>query len=123
VFHHFGQAAAILLLIELVILLIVFTAIAGGLAFGLYWARGKTGSAFGKVNDFLPVAVRYMHQGADYAAKPFILASGTAETIKGTAQAIRREASEGVSRPTAAGVTYSPPPPAEPPPVEPAATP
>lgn len=84
-----GLAAAELLLLELLVVLIIFLAIAGGLAFGLRWVRGKTDWAFGKVNTYVPIGVRYIHQATDYAALPVIKLGGFAEATKATAQGIR----------------------------------
>jgi hypothetical protein len=90
ILNHLGQAAAAFLLIELLVIILIFLAIAGVLAFGLRWARGKTSFAFGKANTYLGMGTRYLHTGTDYAALPFIKASGFAETIKVTAVAVRR---------------------------------
>lgn len=91
VLNHLAQAAAVLLLLELLVVLLIFAGVAGGLAFGLRWVRGKTDVAFTKAQAGLKIGDRYAHSGLDYLARPFILASGAAETVKGTAQALRRE--------------------------------
>ena len=94
VLNHIAQAAAVILLIELLVIIFVFLGIAGGLAFGLRWARGKTGWAFGKANTYVSLATGYLHKGMDYAAKPFILAGGWADRVKGTAVALRDQAQQ-----------------------------
>jgi hypothetical protein len=90
VLTHLGQAAALILLIELFVMVVVFAAIAGGLAFGLHWLRGKTDSAFGKVNTPVDTGTEYVRTGLDYAAKPVIVAGGYASTVKGTVRAIQQ---------------------------------
>jgi hypothetical protein len=91
ILNDLAQAAAVLLLLELFVVLLIFLAIAGGLAFGLRWARGKTQPTFDLVNRYVGMGARYVHMGTDYAAKPVLLAASFAERVKGTAQAIRRE--------------------------------
>jgi hypothetical protein len=88
-FHHLGQAAATLLLVYLLFFVTIFLAIAGGLAFGLWWVRGKTDWAFGKVNVHVPAVQQIAHTGTDYIAKPFIVAGKAAATVEGTAEAVR----------------------------------
>lgn len=94
VLNHIAQAAAVILLIELLVVIFVFLGIAGGLAFGLRWVRGKTGWAFGKANTYAGMGTGYLHKGMDYAAKPFILAGGWADRVKGTAGSLRDQARE-----------------------------
>lgn len=89
VLDHLAQAAAVLLLLELLVVLLIFLGISGGLAFGLHWVRGKTDWAFDKANAFLPRITQYTHQGTGYVAKPFILAHKFGATTAGTADAIR----------------------------------
>lgn len=88
-FHHLGQAAATLLLVYFLFFVMIFLAIAGGLAFGLWWVRGKTDWAFGKVNVHVPAVQQTVHTGTDYIAKPFIVAGKAAATVEGTAEAVR----------------------------------
>lgn len=90
ILNHLGQAAAVILLIELLVVLMIFLAIAGGLAFGLHWVRGKTSWAFGKINTYVGKGTRLIHKGTDYAGLPFIKAGGLAATVRGTLDAIER---------------------------------
>jgi hypothetical protein len=90
ILNHLAQAAAVILLIYLLVALVIFAGIAGGLAFGLRWSRRKSGWAFEKVNGQLPTARKYVHQGTDYAAKPFILGGGLAARARVTAEGVRR---------------------------------
>jgi hypothetical protein len=90
VLNHLAQAAAVILLAELLVMLLIFAALAGGLAFGLRWGRGKMRAAFEKGNSYLPLARKYVHTGTDYVAKPLIAAGKFADTVKGTALAIRK---------------------------------
>jgi hypothetical protein len=94
ILNHLGQAAAVLLLLELLVVLVIFLAIAGGLAFGLRFGRGKLGPLLEKVNGYLPLVPKYMHVGTDYAAKPLIVASGFADTVKVTLAALERRIRE-----------------------------
>lgn len=94
VLNHIAQAAAVFLLIELIVLLLVFVGVAGGLAFGLRWMRGKTGWAFEKANGYIVIGTRYLDKGTDYAAKPFILTTSFGERVKVTLDAIRDEVRE-----------------------------
>jgi len=89
VLRGLGDAAAALLLIELLVVLLILLAIAGGLAFGLHWVRSKTDWAFGKVNTYTGIGVRYIHIATDYAALPVIKVAGFAEAAKATAGAVR----------------------------------
>jgi hypothetical protein len=89
VLDHLAQAAAILLLIELSVFLLIFCIVTGGLAFGLRWVRGRTGSVFGKANYYVELAAKDVHMATDYVAKPVIVASGFAETARATAVAVR----------------------------------
>lgn len=87
---HLGQAAAVILLLELLVIILIFLGISGGLAFGLWWVNGKTGWAFNLVNTYFGKGRGFIHTGTDYAAKPFILASGFAERARVTAEAVRK---------------------------------
>jgi hypothetical protein len=93
-FHHIAQAAAVLLMLELLVVLIVFLAISGGLAFGLRWGRGKLGPLLEKANGYLAMVPKYTRVGTDYAAKPVIMAGGFAETVKTTVAALERRVRE-----------------------------
>src|SRR5947209_11730706 len=85
-----GQAAAVILLIELLVMLIIFLALAGGLAFGLWWVRGKAPVGYEKVNGYLPLARKYTHQATDMAAMPLIKTAGFVERIAVTLDSLRR---------------------------------
>lgn len=90
ILNHLGQAAALLLLIELMVVLLVFLGVAGGLAFGLRWVDGKSEWAFGKVNGYLPLVSKYVGRGSDYVALPFIKVGGFTERVTSTARAVER---------------------------------
>lgn len=94
VLNHLAQAAAIILLLELLVVVLVFLGISGGLAFGLHWVNGKTDWAFEKVNAYNSRATRYVHIGTDYAAKPFIVAGGLVGTVRGTIGGIEQRVHE-----------------------------
>jgi hypothetical protein len=94
VLNHLAQAAAVILLAELLVMLLIFAALAGGLAFGLRWGRGKLRAAFEKGNSYLPLVRKYVHTGTDYVANPVIAAGKVADTVKGTALAIRKRVRE-----------------------------
>ena len=94
VLHHLAQAAAVLLLLELLVVLLLFLGISGGLAFGLWWGRGKLGPLLEKANSYLPLIPKYTQIGTDYAAKPLILAGGFAETVRVTIAALERRIRE-----------------------------
>ncbi|GAC1322230.1 MAG: hypothetical protein NVSMB22_08790 [Chloroflexota bacterium] len=89
VLDHLGQAAAALLLLELLVILLIFLGLFGGLAWGLHWVNGKTDWAFGKLNGYIAIGQRYLHMGTGYVARPFILVSGLSENVKGTARALQ----------------------------------
>lgn len=114
VLEHLAQAAAVLLLLELLMILIVFLAISGGLAFGLHWVRGKTPWAFGKVNTYSGLGQKYSHKGTDYLALPVIVTAGAAERVKGTLRSlqeqVRRLRHRGATQPVVAARPVSPPP-------------
>jgi len=92
VLNHLAQAAAILLIGELLVVLIIFLAIAGGLAFGLRWVRGKTGWAMTRADTGLKTAQTYVDKGTTMAAKPMIVAHGWFATAEGTLLALQSEA-------------------------------
>ena len=92
VLHHLAQAAAVILLTELLVMLVLFLGIAGGLAFGLHWVRGKTDWAFEKANGYLALVPKYTHVGTDLVARPFIFGGGTAARVLVTLEALRRQA-------------------------------
>lgn len=89
VLHHLAQAAATILLLELLVVLLIFLAISGGLAFGFHWLNGKTEWAFGKANTYVGIGRRAIHTGTDYIALPFVKVSGFVDSTKATARALR----------------------------------
>lgn len=98
VLHHLAQAAAVILIVELLVVLFIFLGIAGGLAFGLHWVRGKTDWAFEKANGFLALVPKYTEVGTDLVAKPFILGGGARARLLVTALSIRRQIRENRAR-------------------------
>lgn len=90
VLEHLAYAAAVILIFELIVLILVFLGMSGGLAFGLHWVRGKTGPAFTKVNQYSETGTEYVHRGTDYATLPIVKAGRVAGTISGTLDAINR---------------------------------
>jgi hypothetical protein len=120
-FHHLAQAAALLLMLELGIIILLLLAISGGLAFGLYWARRKTGWVQGKLNTYVPMGVRYVHLGTDFAAKPFIMGRGLAARVSTisttTQQLVRRDRARGQAAPEVASGAASAAPSGSPSPV------
>jgi hypothetical protein len=94
VLDHLAQAAAVILLVELMVILIVFLAISGGLAFGLHWGRGKLGPLLEKGNTYVQQVPRYTEIATDYAARPVITAAGLSETVRATLEAIERRVRE-----------------------------
>ena len=92
ILNHLAQAAAVLLIMELLVVLLLFAGIAGGLAFGLHWARGKTEWAGNKAEAGLSTAARYVDKGTTMAAQPMIVAHGWFATAQGTLLAIQQEA-------------------------------
>jgi hypothetical protein len=94
VMNHLAQAAAMLLLLEVLVVAMIFAAISGGLAFGLHWVNGKTGWVFNQVNGYLALGRKYIHLGTDYAGKPFILLGGWTDRLETTFGSLRRQAQE-----------------------------
>lgn len=91
VLEHLAQAAAVILLIELFVVVVIFLAISGGLAFGLRWVNGKTQPSFAKVNGWVAIGQKYLHQGTDYAALPVILIGRYASLAGGALDGIRQQ--------------------------------
>ena len=113
VLNHLADAAAVILLIELIVVIVIFAGVSGGLAFGLRWVRGKTGWAFEKANAYIRIGAQYLHSGTDYAAKPLIQAGAFADKIKSLTRAIqdqvrRSRESEATTQPTSVAATRSP---------------
>jgi len=88
VLHHLAQAAAVLLLLEMMVVVIVIGALFGGIGWGLHWVRGKSDWAFGKVNQILPAAQRYVFRGLGWIALPFIKATGYMAIVRVTLERI-----------------------------------
>jgi hypothetical protein len=122
VLNHLAYAAAALLLLEVLVVVLVFAGVSGGLAFGLHWVNGKTDWAFGKVNGYLPMARKYVHQGTDMVGKPFIVVGAWMERIAETFGSLRRQSlsvqarrAASTQQPTRPGaVPVAPPPPTDP---------
>ena len=114
VLEHVAQAAAIILLFELLIVVFIFLALSGGLAFGLHWVRGKTGWANEKLNRYSGLGARYVHIGTDYAALPLILFARFTAQARGTALALRDEVRRRQPARLAGGAHPVAAPPAEP---------
>ena len=91
ILEHLAQAAAVILLLQLLVFLLIFLAISGGLAFGLRWTRGKTNWAFEKVNRYSALGQKYIHTGTDYLALPVIKVSGGAERVRGILDSLERQ--------------------------------
>lgn len=90
ILNHLAQAAAIILLLELMVVLLIFLGIAGGLAFGLKWVNGKSGTAFKLARDYSQKAAGYVHTATGYAALPVIKVRRFGETVGVTAEAVKR---------------------------------
>jgi hypothetical protein len=103
ILHHLAQAAAVILLVELLVVLMMVLGVAGGLAFGLHWTRGKSGWAFEKANGYLPLLTKYSRVGTDLAAKPFILGAGASTRVRVTLESIRRQVRENRESPGTGG--------------------
>lgn len=88
VLNDLAHAAAVLLLIELLVVVLIFLAVAGGLGFGTHWLNGKTGVAFAKINGFVPKAISYVDRAGGYAAKPFIAANGLVAMVRTSIQSL-----------------------------------
>ncbi len=91
VVNHLAEAAAVILLVELIVVILILAGVSGGLVFGLRWVRGKTGWAFGKANTYIGAGRQYLHKGTDFVAKPFIVAGAFADQVRGTARAIQEQ--------------------------------
>lgn len=89
--NHLAYAAALLLLLELLVMALLFAGISGGLAFGLHWVNGKTEWAFGLVNRYLPMVRTYVHRGTGYVGKPFILLNAGLARLEATAGSLSRQ--------------------------------
>lgn len=90
VLNHLALFAAMLLLIELIVLILVLLGVAGGLGFGLHWGRGKVSWGSEKANTYLRKGTHFLYLGLNYGVLPVIKISAFMETLKGTAIAIRR---------------------------------
>lgn len=90
ILHYAAEVAAVILILELMIVLLIFLGVAGGLAFGLRWVNGKTGSAFHLVRTYTAKGTGYVHTGTGYAALPVILVRKYAESAGTVASAIKQ---------------------------------
>lgn len=113
--HHLAQAAAIVLIVELIFVLLIILAISGGLAFGFRWVRKKEATAFDYADRYTKLGADYVHRGTDYAALPFLKAGHLTGRVEGTLKAlqvrVRQSRQSGAVSPT---VGSTPPPPADP---------
>lgn len=89
ILQYAAEIAAVILILELMVVLLLFLGVAGGLAFGLHWVNGKTGSAFATVRRFTGKGTGYIHTGTGYAALPVIVVRKYAETAGAAAVAIK----------------------------------
>lgn len=87
---HVAQAAAIILILELMVVLLIFIGIAAGLAFGLRWINIKAEMGFKVARDYSRKAAGYVHTGTGYAATPVIVVRKYAETAGAVAGAIKQ---------------------------------
>jgi hypothetical protein len=94
VLNHLAQAAAIILLLELMVVLLVFLAVAGGLGFGLHWVNGKSERASELLRKYTGKSRGYVHTGTDYAALPVVVTKKYARTAGAAAEAVRRRVRE-----------------------------
>lgn len=90
VLNHLAQAAAVLLLFELIVLVLIFAALGGGIAFGLHWLRGKARPTMETTLSLIGRFRRYLRVGSDYAAKPFISLEGALTAVGAGADSLRR---------------------------------
>jgi hypothetical protein len=91
---HLAQAAAVLLILELMVVIIIFLAISGGLAFGLHWVRGKSGWVYAKIHKYVPLGTRYVHLATSSAAKPFATGSQLMGRLLDNAEEIEKRVSQ-----------------------------
>ncbi|MGH2448616.1 MAG: hypothetical protein ACRDFS_08445 [Chloroflexota bacterium] len=91
ILNHFAQAAAILLLGQLIVLLLVFAVIAGLVVFGLRFGRRRSQPGLQRANSLLAIAQSKVHQGTDMVARPVIALAGATDTMRATAMAIRHK--------------------------------
>lgn len=89
VLNHLAQAAAVILLIELLVVVLIFLGIAGGLAFGLRWVRGKADPAFATANKYLERVPGYAERASDIATSPLVKTIGILNYVQSTAVALR----------------------------------
>lgn len=89
VLNHLGQVAAVILLLEVFVVVLIFLGIAGGLAFGLHWTRGKVSWASDKANTYVAMGRRYLRVGTDTVAKPFIAGTAFFDTVRTAAVSLR----------------------------------
>jgi hypothetical protein len=91
ILNHLAQAAAIILILELMVVLLVFLGVAGGLAFGFRWVNGKSGTGFKLAREYSQKAAKYVHEGTGFAALPVIKVRRFGETVGVTAEAVKRQ--------------------------------
>jgi hypothetical protein len=86
---HLAEAASLILIAELLVMLVLLAAVSLGLAYGPHWLVGKSGDAFEKVNAQLPTAKGYVHTGNEVARKPFIQLNRLTEAVTQRTLALR----------------------------------
>lgn len=90
ILQYAAEIAAVILILELMVVLLIFLGVAGGLAFGLHWVNGKTGPAFDMVRTYTAKGTGYVHTGTGYAALPVIVVRKYAETAGAAVEAIKQ---------------------------------
>lgn len=114
ILEHLAQAAAVILILELMVLLIIFLAISGGLVFGLHWVQGKTDFAFGKANEYVGIGSGYVRKGTGYVGLPVIVSGRYAGIARGTLDAIKRQVRRNEARESGLAVANEAAKPAQP---------
>lgn len=89
ILQYAAEIAAVILILELMVVLLIFLGVAGGLAFGVHWVNGKTGPAFQKVRAYAGKGTEYVHTGTSYAALPVIVVRKYGETAGAAAEAMK----------------------------------
>jgi len=98
ILRDLAEAAAVLLLLELMVILLVMLAVFGGLAFGMRRINKNSGAGFAKVNGWVDTGQKYVHKGTDYVALPFVLVGRAVSTVDGTLHGIRQQVRRNQSR-------------------------
>jgi hypothetical protein len=90
VLDHLAQVAAIILILELMVVLLLFLGVAAGLAFGLRWVNHKASSGMGAAQKLADRGSGYVHTGTGYAALPVMVLRKYADTGAAVANAIKQ---------------------------------